>query len=162
MEKVTLTAEQLAKIDYTLLDHQATEQAIIALCEKAIQYNVASVCVMPEHVLLANHLLKGSSVLVCTVISFPEGTNSIAQKVQETKDVLNWGAQEIDMVINYQQFDQNEEVIKEEIRQIQQITQAINSKAIVKVIVESGCLTIEQTKKATEICIAEKVEFIKT
>ena len=88
-------------IDYTLLEESATDQDIIELCEKADMLGVKSVCVLPKHVALASKQLENSNVLVCTVVSFPEGTDSSSQKLDETKKVINDGADEVDMVLNY-------------------------------------------------------------
>ena len=87
-------------IDHTLLKAFATEDDIIKLCCEAKEFRFKSVCVNPVNVSLAAKLLKGSDVLVCTVIGFPLGANTIAIKEAETVDAVNNGAQEIDMVIN--------------------------------------------------------------
>lgn len=71
-------------IDYTLLDPVASEQEILDLCAKAIKLKVASVCITPDKVKIAKQALENSSVLVCTVVSFPSGENSIEEKVIET------------------------------------------------------------------------------
>ena len=89
-------------IDYTLLDNSVDDKAIIDLCRKAEKYGTKSVCVMPKHVALAAQELKDSSVLVCTVISFPEGTKSEQEKIKETHQVISAGADEVDMVLNYE------------------------------------------------------------
>ena len=88
-------------IDYTLLEESATDQDIIELCEKANMLSVKSVCVLPKHVALAAKQLENSKVLVCTVVSFPNGTDSSSQKLDETKKVISDGADEVDMVLNY-------------------------------------------------------------
>lgn len=90
------------KIDYTLLKPEATEDQIIELCEKADILGVKSVCVLPKMVKVAAEALKDSDVLVCTVVSFPEGTDTPEQKLAECKQVIADGADEVDMVMNYQ------------------------------------------------------------
>ena len=87
-------------IDHTLLKPEATTEQIKHLCKEALEYDFASVCVNPTHVALCHEILKESDVKVCTVIGFPLGANTTATKVFETKDAINNGAQEIDMVIN--------------------------------------------------------------
>lgn len=160
-------------IDYTLLEPTATDDQIIDLCEKAKRFGVKSVCVLPGKVAIASKELENSRVLVCTVISFPEGTNTLDQKVKETYSVLKWGADEVDMVMNYQMLiNPNEniedvrEFLIEEISELVNICHSVRNKenepVILKVIVESGALTEEQTKIATEICHEAKADFIKT
>jgi len=87
-------------IDHTLLKAFATEDDIKRLCEEAKEYNFKSVCVNPANVKLVSTLLKGSEVLVCTVIGFPLGANTKEVKMLETIDAIRNGADEIDMVIN--------------------------------------------------------------
>jgi len=166
-------------IDYTLLDNNATDEDIIELCEKAKDFGTKSVCVMPKHVKIANEELKDSSVLVCTVISFPEGTNTLEQKESETEQVIRDGADEVDMVLNYQLLKSHwndnptdEETLPfynelvEEVKSLVDICHNYTNKdgepIILKVIVESGLLTIEQTKTATDICLDAGADFIKT
>ena len=84
-------------IDHTLLK-PATKRQITKLCEEAVQYGFASVCVNPCHVKLAAKLLEGTSVKVCTVIGFPLGENTTKTKVDETKNAIKLGATEIDVV----------------------------------------------------------------
>ena len=87
-------------IDHTLLKAFATSADIKKLCDEAIKYDFKSVCVNPANVQQAANLLKGSDVLVCTVIGFPLGANTIETKALETIDAIKNGADEIDMVIN--------------------------------------------------------------
>ena len=92
---------QIAKmIDHTILKAEATESEIIKLCKEAIHYDFASVCVNPSMVPVAAKELKGTHVKVCTVIGFPLGATTTEVKVFETKDVIEKGATEVDMVIN--------------------------------------------------------------
>ena len=96
-------------IDYTLLEESATESDIIELCKKANQLGVKSVCVLPKMVKTAKKALRDSNVLVCTVISFPYGNDSLVEKMNETKWVLSEGADEVDMVINHHILRDEEE-----------------------------------------------------
>lgn len=163
-------------IDYTLLDNSASDDAIIELCNKAKEYGTKSVCVMPKHVALATNELKDSKVLVCSVISFPEGTNSIQEKENETHQVIGDGADEVDMVINYEllkeYWDNEDDYIEiqkeliEEVENLVYICHSSNNKngddIILKVIVESGLLNDEQTEEVTHICLKAEADFIKT
>ena len=86
-------------IDHTLLK-PAKKGQLDALCNEAVQFGFASVCVNPDNVKYCAKLLEGTSVKVCTVIGFPLGENTTATKVFETKNAIKNGATEIDMVIN--------------------------------------------------------------
>jgi len=158
-------------IDYTLLDNAATDDDIINLCEKAMKFGTKSVCVMPKHVRIASDILKDSDVLVCTVISFPDGTNSIDEKENETRQVINDGADEVDMVLNYIKLKEEPEnsydELIDEVELLTNICHSFGNKTgfeniILKVIVESGLLTDDLTELATEICIDAGADFIKT
>ena len=87
-------------IDHTLLKAFATKEDIKAICDEAIKYDFKSVCVNPANVKYASECLQDSDVLVCTVIGFPLGANTIETKIFETVDAIINGADEIDMVIN--------------------------------------------------------------
>jgi deoxyribose-phosphate aldolase len=157
-------------IDYTLLEEGATDEEIIELCKKADRLQVKSVCVLPKMVSLAKECLKDSQVLVCTVISFPQGSNSVEEKVSETKSAISNGADEIDMVLNYHlltdQNEENDDTLYNEVSSLAHICHDSKNKmggsVILKVIVESGLLTEEQTKLATKICLKSGADFIKT
>ncbi|MGC6432852.1 MAG: deoxyribose-phosphate aldolase [Crocinitomicaceae bacterium] len=153
------------KIDYTLLDNSASNEAIENLCEKATQLGVKSVCVMPKHVGKSAKLLAGSNVLVCSVVSFPNGANTIEEKIEELKEIVYQGADEIDVVWNYHRINEPE-YLQLEISQINearnQLKTSKGNTPLLKVIVESGLLTNEQTALATKICMEIDVDFIKT
>ena len=87
-------------IDHTLLKPEATKEQIKELCQQAMEYDFASVCVNPYWVSYCAQLLKESDVMVCTVIGFPLGANTSALKAFETKEAIENGADEVDMVIN--------------------------------------------------------------
>lgn len=151
--------------DYTLLDQQTTQQDVINLCAKAKRLKVASVCILPEKVSIAKTELQQSSVLVCTVVSFPSGENSIDDKVIETTLAIQNGADEIDVVINYQLIS-DLDYLRSELNTIKQgiskFKNKIGQPITLKVIVESGLLSLEETRLATQVCIDSKVDFIKT
>lgn len=158
-----------SKIDYTLLDKSATIDKLALVCKNAIKLGVKSVCVYPEHVSFVKEQLANSNVLTCTVISFPSGKDSLEDKYNETKIALKNGADEIDMVLNYNMIKKHwndsvtrdiHEYLKEDIRQLVGLCHANNS--ILKVIVESGRLSIPQTEYATYLCMRENADFIKT
>ena len=151
--------------DYTLLDTSASDKEIIDLCEKAKKLNCFSVCIQPEKVKLAKQILRLSKVSVCTVISFPSGENTIEEKVLETIEAIQNGTDEIDVVINYK-IKNNETYLIEELNTLRKLCHANFNKSgqpiTLKVIVESGIHTLEETAFFTKICIQTKVDFIKT
>ena len=146
-------------IDHTNLKNTATLKDIEKLCNEAIKYKFASVCVYPYYVPLATSLLKGTNVDVCTVIGFPSGMSSKETKVYEAIDAVEKGATEIDMVINIAALKNKDyDYIKEE---IEEIRDAIDGK-VLKVIIETCLLSKEEIIKMTEICNETFVNFIKT
>lgn len=152
-------------IDYTLLDPKASEQEIQDLCTNAMQLQVASVCITPDKVQIAKQVLENASVLVCTVVSFPSGENSIEEKVHETTQAILNGADEIDVVINYKKIG-DEAYLLEELTTLCKLCHAHKNKVgnpiTLKVIVESGLHTLEETAFFTNLCIQTNVDFIKT
>lgn len=146
-------------IDHTNLKAFATKKDIEKLCDEAIKYNFSSVCVNPYYVSLAKELLIRSNVKVCTVIGFPLGQNTKEVKVYETKNALENGATEIDMVINIAALkDKYYDYVKDEIKQIKD---TVKNK-ILKVIIETCYLTNEEITIMTNICNELGVNFIKT
>lgn len=154
----------IKKVDYTLLE-ECELKDIELLCQRAIDLNVKSVCVYPKWVRLCAEILKDSPVLVCTVIDFPEGQNSIESKITESKIAISNGADELDVVMNYKKLDQFEDLLVE-LKAWAQFCHQYKNKSgqeiVLKVIVESGLLSIEETEVATRICIQSGVDFIKT
>ena len=129
-------------IDHTLLKADATNEEIVKLCAEAKEYNFASVCVNPSMVKLASQELKGSGVDVCTVIGFPLGATTSEVKAFETKNTIENGATEVDMVINIGRLkDRDLEYVKND---IQAVVDAAKGKALVKVIIETCLLTDEE------------------
>ncbi len=146
-------------IDYTNLKAIATREDIKKLCDEAMQYHFASVCVNPCYVELASELLEGTNVNVCTVIGFPLGANMLAVKEYEAISAVELGADEIDMVINVGALkDKDYDYIKEE---IETIRDSIGGKTL-KVIIETCYLTEAEIRKMVEICNDTFVNFIKT
>mgnify|MGYP004464444139 FL=1 len=146
-------------IDYTNLKANATTDDIKKICDDAIKYHFASVCVNPCYVSLAKELLDGTPVNVCTVVGFPLGANTIRTKEMEALIAVEDGADEIDMVINIGAIKNGDyEYVRNE---IEDIMAAIDGK-ILKVIIETCYLTNEEIGKMTEICNDTFVNFIKT
>ena len=146
-------------VDYTCLKPDATASDIETLCNEALKYHVASVCVNPYYVPLASELLKDSNVEVTAVVGFPLGANTTRVKALEAIEAIEEGATEIDLVININALKNGEyDYVKEE---IEEIRDSINGKTL-KVIVETCYLTEEELKKMVEICNETFVNFIKT
>lgn len=147
-------------IDHTALKPNTNKESILKLITEAKTYDFASVCVNPCWVALAHQELKDTDVKVCTVIGFPLGANTTEVKVFETKDAIEKGAQEIDMVINIAMLKDKEYDYVE--NEIHQIVEAAKDKAIVKVIIETCLLTDEEKIKACELSQKAGADFVKT
>lgn len=146
-------------VDYTCLKPNATIRDIEALCNEALKYHTASVCVNPYYVPLAAGLLKDSNVEVTAVVGFPLGANTTRVKALEAIEAIEDGATEIDLVININALKNGDyDYVKEE---IEEIRDSINGKTL-KVIVETCYLTEKELKKMVEICNETFVNFIKT
>lgn len=150
----------LAKlIDHTILKPIAQRADIERVCAEARKYGFCSVCINPVWVAYAKQLLKGSDVKVCTVIGFPLGANTSAVKAYETKDALNNGADEIDMVINIGALkDKDYDTVLADIQAVRKECQGHT----LKVIIETSQLTDEEKVKACEISAQAGADFVKT
>ena len=148
----------LGMVDHTLLLQTATWKEIKALCDDAIQYGTASVCIPPCYVKLAKEYV-GERMKICTVIGFPNGNVTTAVKVFETEDALSNGADEIDMVINIGMLKAgNDAYVLDEIKQIK----AACGAHILKVIIETCLLTEEEKIKMCDLVTASGADYIKT
>ncbi len=159
MDKVT----ELAKmIDHSLLHPTMTDEDLQKGCALAKAYNVATVCIKPYAIKEALEWLKGSSVLVCAVIGFPQGNSTIDVKVFETEEACKDGAHEIDMVVNIGKvLGEDWDYVEKEIAAIVSVTKRNN--AALKVIFENDFLPGDKYKiKLCEICSKLNVEFVKT
>lgn len=146
-------------VDYTCLKPNATMRDIEILCNEALKYHTASVCVNPYYVPLVAELLKDSNVELTAVVGFPLGANTTRVKALEAIEAVEDGATEIDLVININALKNGDyDYIKEE---IEEIRDSINGKTL-KIIVETCYLTEEELKKMVEICNETFVNFIKT
>lgn len=146
-------------IDHTLLKADASKDDIIKLCKEAIENDFKSVCVNPCNIELCKELLKGSDVLICTVIGFPLGQNTSEVKIFETIDALNKGADEIDMVINIAKLKQKDDDYN--FNEIKRIKEVCKDK-VLKVIIETCLLNDEEKERACDIILKAKADFVKT
>lgn len=146
-------------IDHTLLKPSTNEQ-IAQLCNEAMKYKFASVCVLPDYVAFCAKHLLGSKVKVCTVVGFPLGENTTATKVFETVNAIENGATEIDMVINLSWVLRSEWQLIE--TEIASVVHAAKDKAIVKVILEICLLDEQQIINVTKCVRIANAAFAKT
>lgn len=151
-------SEILCRVDHTLLKQDVTESDIIKLCDDAVNYGCASVCVPPSFVKLVKEYVN-DKIAVCTVIGFPNGYNTKTVKCFETEDAVKNGADEIDMVINIgfvkdRRFDK----VLDEIKAVR----AVCKDKILKVIIETCLLTEEEKIKLCSVVSESGAEYIKT
>ena len=148
----------LKHVDHTLLTQTATWDEIKQICDDAIKYKTASVCIPPSYVKQAKEYV-GDRMAVCTVIGFPNGYMTTAVKEFETKDAISNGADEIDMVINIGWLkDRRLELIEDEIRTLKRVC----GSKILKVIIETCLLTDEEKIIMCELVTKAGADYIKT
>ena len=146
-------------IDHTVLKADTPLETVKRICDEAMEYGFASVCINPCHVAYCADYLKDSDVNVCTVIGFPLGANTSAVKAFETKDAIANGADEIDMVMNIGALkDKNYDLVRNDVKAV---VEAANG-TLVKVILETCLLTEDEIKKACELCVEAKADYVKT
>lgn len=148
----------LSYVDYTMLAQTATWDDIRKLCDDAMSYGTATVCIPPSYVKQAKEYL-GNKMKVCTVIGFPNGYNTTEAKVFETENALENGSDEIDMVINLGLV--KEEKYDEVLREIKKIKKICKDRPL-KVIIETCLLTEEEKIKMCKIVTKSGANFIKT
>jgi deoxyribose-phosphate aldolase len=154
--------EDLAKmIDHSLVRPELTDEEVIAGCELARKYNVASVSVRPCDVEAAVRVLAGSNVKVGSVAGFPHGSSTTAVKLYEARDVLRRGAREIDMVLNIARL-RSREFQYVEMELLQMAETCHKEGTLLKVIFENAWLTDELKIVACRICGRAGVDFAKT
>lgn len=146
-------------IDHTLLKPDATVAQIIDLCQEAVTYNFAAVCVNPCFVGLAANILAGSNVKTATVIGFPLGATFTEAKAFEAQTAIRAKADELDMVINISALKSGQWAAV--LQDIQAVVQAAENK-VVKVIVETALLTQDEKRHVCELVLTSGAHFIKT
>ena len=152
------TKNILGMVDNTLLKQTATWEEIRTLCDDAIRFRTASVCIPPCYVKQAKEYVK-DAMRICTVIGFPNGNVTTETKVFETGDAVKNGADEIDMVINIGMLKAgNDAYVLDEIRQIQKACQG----RILKVIIETCLLTEQEKIKMCDLVTESGADYIKT
>lgn len=150
--------EVLKHVDHTLLLQASTWDEIRQICDDAVKYQTASICIPPCYVKQAYDYMQGK-IPVCTVIGFPNGNMTTKTKEFETKDAIDNGASEIDMVINIGWLkDKKYDLVEEEIRTLK----AACGDRILKVIIETCLLTDEEKMKMCQIVTSAGADYIKT
>jgi deoxyribose-phosphate aldolase len=148
-------------IDHTLLKPEATAEQITRLCQEAIRFEFATAFVQPCFVPLAASLLEGTAVKVGAPVGFPQGANLTTTKRAEAKDLLRVGAHELDMVLNIGALKSRErKLVENDIRAVVEI--AHEGGALLKVILETSLLTVDEKILACELAVAAGADFVKT
>ena len=149
--------EIIGKVDHTLLKAVSDWESIKKICEDAVEYKTASVCIPPSYVKRAHDAFP--ELNICTVIGFPLGYNTVPVKVFEAGNAIAKGAEEIDMVINIGNVKNGDwDAVASEIQALRRATAG----HVLKVIIETCYLTEEEKIKLCEIVTEEEADFIKT
>jgi deoxyribose-phosphate aldolase len=157
---VPAPADVAGYIDHTILKPEATPADVAKLCDEAVRYGFAAVCVNSVHIGAVAEALRGSGVKACSVVGFPLGAMSPAAKAEETRIAVADGADEIDMVINIGALKADD--MNAVYADIREVVQAARGRAIVKVIIETCLLTDEEKIKACAAARLAGADFVKT
>jgi deoxyribose-phosphate aldolase len=148
-------------IDHTLLKSESTAEQIVRLCEEAASYRFAAVCVNPWWIGLAVSVLQGTPVKVATTIGFPLGANHTTVKRFEAAEAVRLGAHELDMVMNIGALKSGDrQGVLNDMIAVAEV--AHSSGAIMKVILETPLLTLEEKILCCQLSLAAKADFVKT
>ena len=148
-------------IDHTLLKPEATQDQITHLCQEAANFEFAAVCVNPWWIGLAASILRGTPVKVATTIGFPLGANHTTVKRFEAEEAVRLGAQELDMVINVGALKSGDrQSVQNDIIAVAEVSRG--GGALLKVILETPLLTLEEKILGCELSVAAKADFVKT
>jgi deoxyribose-phosphate aldolase len=159
--EIPLHTDVASLIDHTLLKPDATLAQLTQVCQEALHYGFAAVCVNPCYVSAAAGLLRGSAVKVCTVVGFPLGATLTSVKVYEAQEAIRAGAQEIDMVIHLGALKSGRDA--EVASDISEVVQASHrGGAICKVIVEAALLSRDEKIRVAGMCKIAGADFVKT
>jgi deoxyribose-phosphate aldolase len=146
-------------IDHTALKPNVKQQEIELLCAEAVKYGFVSVCINPSWIPLANRLLQGHPVKVCTVVGFPLGAMTSATKAFEAREAISLGATEVDMVINVGALKSGmTELVEQDIRAVREATRGV----LLKVIIETCLLNDAEKVTACKAAKRAGADFVKT
>jgi deoxyribose-phosphate aldolase len=148
-------------IDHTLLKPDSTREQIIRLCDEALFFSFAAVCVNPSWIALASSRLSGSGVKIAATIGFPLGASHTTVKRFEAEEAIRLGAQELDMVLNIGALKSGDrQLVQNDISAVVEV--AHGAGAMVKVILETPLLTLEEKILSCQLSLAAKADFVKT
>jgi len=154
-----VSSDLAGMIDHTMLKADATAEDLRKLCEEARRFHFASVCVNSTNVARAASHLKGTGVMVCAVVGFPLGAMAPGAKAYEARDAVRGGAQEVDMVINIGALKGHDyALVLEDIRRVVEAARP----ARVKVILETGALTLEEKVVGCTLSKLGGAHYVKT
>ncbi len=158
----TLSLNELSRmIDHTVLKPDTVDADIVRLCEEALRYGFAAVCISPTWITRAAGLCAGSNVAVATVIGFPHGNTLSAAKAYESECAIGEGATELDMVVNIGALKAGDYALVEtDIAGVVEVAHASDAK--VKVILETALLTDREKELGCEVCEAAGADYVKT
>jgi deoxyribose-phosphate aldolase len=163
LEKVNLSdwGEVARLIDHSLIRPNVTREQVVTLCQEALHFGFASVFVNPTHVAMVASALHSSPVKTGSTVGFPLGANLTSSKRAEAADLVRVGAQELDMVINIPAIKAKDRVLVEnDIRAVAEV--AHGAGALLKVILETYFLTVDEKILACELAVAAGADFVKT
>lgn len=159
-KKVYAAGELAGYIDHTLLKPEASQDEIDTVCEQALKYAFASVCVNPTYAKQVARKLSGSGIKTCCVIGFPFGTHAKEIKAAETEKAIDDGAEEVDMVIDIANVKNGD--WRKAYEDIRAVVDAADRKALVKVIIETALLTDEEKVGICTIARLAGADYVKT
>ncbi|MDR3587070.1 MAG: deoxyribose-phosphate aldolase [Desulfosporosinus sp.] len=158
-----MNKNKLAKmIDHTLLKPNVLDREVEKICAEAKEFGFASVCLSPSYITLAKSWLAGTDVKVCTVIGFPLGANTSNTKIFEAEEAIALGAVELDYVVNVSDvLNERYNLVKAEMEQFATLKQK-HSSIIIKIILETCYLSLEQISKLCRLAKEANLDFVKT
>lgn len=147
-------------VDLTTLNRDTdSDEVVAALCRQAVEFQVAAVCVYPEFVSGAKACLAGGKVVVASVANFPTGDEPLPEILREIDLIVGAGGEEIDLVFPYRRFAAGDEEYCSQV--VDTVRKHVPDRTL-KVILESGELTLDQVQRACRLCVALGADFIKT
>jgi deoxyribose-phosphate aldolase len=154
-------SELIALIDHTRLEENDTEDAVAQFCQEAItpKGNCAAVCVYPQYIMIAKSMLKSTSVKVASVANFPTGNTSFKECLNQVEFAFDAGVDEIDIVIPYQELIRGNDFF---VNEFIKACKRYSDEHVVKIIIESGALSVDTIKNVSQMIIDAGIEFIKT
>lgn len=157
----SVSKEELARfIDHTLLKPESSMEQFDTLCDEAVKYNFYSVCVNSNWIPYVTKKLRGTGTKICAVVGFPLGAMDSRSKAFESRNAIDAGANELDMVLNIGALKSKDyKLVEEDIRAVKRVCR---NSTVLKVIIETSLLTDDEKIIACEICKKAEADFVKT